>query len=235
MSEFLLVSHILLWIGFFVLLLIGFALLRQIGVLFERVAPAGALALGSTLRAGETAPVLRPVALSGESLEIGGTRPDGVSTLVLFVSPDCPVCKGLLPVAKSLARKTATLRVIYASAGSDVQVQEEFVAAHGLPRAAYVISDDLGLVFGVAKLPFAALIAPDGSVSALGLVNTREHLESLFEAQRTGIASLQEYLSERPQPGSRGADRESGEPGRPDPRAGVNRRHRDLRMQGRLS
>jgi hypothetical protein len=29
------------------------------------------------------------------------------------------------------------------------------------------------------------------------LVNTREHLESLFEAQRHGVASIQEYLKEK--------------------------------------
>jgi hypothetical protein len=29
------------------------------------------------------------------------------------------------------------------------------------------------------------------------LVNTREHLESLFEAERHGVASIQDYLREK--------------------------------------
>ncbi len=47
----------------------------------------------------------------------------------------------------------------------------------------------------VEKLPFAALIDKDGVLRAKGIVNSREHLESLFEAQAKGVASLQEYLS----------------------------------------
>ncbi len=41
--DLLLVSNIVLWVGFVVLALINLALARQIGVLYERVAPAGAL------------------------------------------------------------------------------------------------------------------------------------------------------------------------------------------------
>jgi methylamine dehydrogenase accessory protein MauD len=47
----------------------------------------------------------------------------------------------------------------------------------------------------VEKLPFAALIDKDGILRAKGMVNSREHLESLFEAQAKGVASLQEYLN----------------------------------------
>ena len=37
-----------------------------------------------------------------------------------------------------------------------------------------------------------------GTIRAKGLVNTREHVERLFEAERMGVASLQQYLmSER--------------------------------------
>ncbi len=197
MSDLMLISHVLLWVGFFALLLIALALLRQVGILFERVAPAGALAVGSRLGAGDTAPAMRLIALSGEPLEVGSPRSDGLATLLLFVAPSCPICKHLLPVAKAMARRRDRVRVVYASAGEDMQAQEEFVAAAELPRDCYVVSDGLGLAFGAAKLPFAALITPDGRVASLGLVNTREHLESLFEARRLGVASLQEYVSQQ--------------------------------------
>lgn len=195
MPDFMVVSHVLLWVGFFTLLATVFALLRQVGVLFERVAPAGALAIGSQLEAGDAAPTMRLTALSGKVLDVGAHRLDGVTTLLLFVSPNCPICEHLLPVAKSIARRRSRVRVVYASAGEDVQAQERFVAAVGLPRDTYVISDALGMAFGAAKLPFAALITPDARIASLGLVNTREHLESLFEARRLGVASLQDYMS----------------------------------------
>jgi hypothetical protein len=44
-------------------------------------------------------------------------------------------------------------------------------------------------------LPFAALLDALGRLRARGVVNSREHLESLFEAQRLGVASLQEYFA----------------------------------------
>jgi methylamine dehydrogenase accessory protein MauD len=53
----------------------------------------------------------------------------------------------------------------------------------------------LGLAFVVEKLPFAALIDKAGVIRAKGLVNSREHLESLFEAHERGVASLQEFLA----------------------------------------
>ena len=127
---------------------------------------------------------------------MGSPRSDGLATLLLFVAPSCPICKHLLPVARAMAKQRDRVRVVYASAGEDMQAQEGFVAAARLPRDSYVVSDALGLAFGAAKLPFAALIAPDGRVVSLGLVNTREHLESLFEAQRLGVGSLQEYVSQ---------------------------------------
>jgi hypothetical protein len=34
-------------------------------------------------------------------------------------------------------------------------------------------------------------------VRARGLVNTREHLESLLEAREQGVASIQEFLARR--------------------------------------
>jgi methylamine dehydrogenase accessory protein MauD len=60
-----------------------------------------------------------------------------------------------------------------------------------------VLSPALGLSFQVNRLPFAALIDQAGILRARGLVNSREHLESLFEAQRLGVASLQEYFASK--------------------------------------
>jgi hypothetical protein len=41
------------------------------------------------------------------------------------------------------------------------------------------------------------LIDHEGIVRAKGLVNTREHLESIVQAKQMGVASLQEYLGKR--------------------------------------
>ena len=57
----------------------------------------------------------------------------------------------------------------------------------------YVVSTELGLAYGVSKLPYAVAIDRDGIVRAKGLVNSREHLESLLHALEAGVASLQEW------------------------------------------
>jgi methylamine dehydrogenase accessory protein MauD len=133
--------------------------------------------------------------LDGRAHRLGGARADGRSTLLLFVSPSCPVCKSLLPAVKSSRRgERGWMDVILASDG-DAREQREFVRAHGLDGIPLVVSAALGLAYQVSRLPFAALLDEQGILRARGLVNSREHLESLFEAKRLGVASLQEYFA----------------------------------------
>jgi len=189
------VSNVALWILLLVLSAVVLALVRQVGVLHERIAPAGALMLNRGLVVGEPAPALEVADLEGRTHRPGAVRPDGRSTLLLFVSPTCPVCKSLLPAVKS-ARKDERgwMDVILASDGDSAE-QREFVRSQGLDGIPYVVSAALGLAYQVSRLPFAALLDEQGILRARGLVNSREHLESLFEAKRLGVASLQEYFS----------------------------------------
>jgi len=69
--SFLLASNIVLWIAVIGLALVNYALLRQVGVLFERVAPAGALMVNRTLEVGAQAPALEALTLSDERVSIG--------------------------------------------------------------------------------------------------------------------------------------------------------------------
>jgi methylamine dehydrogenase accessory protein MauD len=194
----LLVSHVILWLVVAVLCFVVFALMRQIGVLHERVFPAGALMTGRGPQAGEQTPIHDLVAFDDSRISLG----DGIkSTLLLFVSPSCPVCKTLLPIVNSVEKSEAhkhPLQVILASDGDTAEDRRQhlqFISAHNLAKDHYVISKRLGLAFVVEKLPFATLIDKAGVIRAKGLVNSREHLESLFEAHEKGVASLQEFLA----------------------------------------
>jgi methylamine dehydrogenase accessory protein MauD len=188
------VSNIVLWIVVLALLVVVFALTRQIGLLHERIAPAGALMVNRGLNVGEQAPVVEVQDLEGRPLRVGAGRPDGLSTLILFLSPTCPVCESLLPVLKSTRRdEQKWLQIVLASDGEPGQ-HREFVRQNGLGDFPYVMSAPLGMTYQVSRLPFAALLDAAGKLRARGLVNSREHLESLFEAQRLGVASLQEYF-----------------------------------------
>jgi len=189
------VSNVVLWVLVLALAGVVLALTRQLGVLHQRIAPAGALMLNRGLTVGEPAPMLELAALDGRELKVGAVRDDGRSTLLLFVSPTCPVCKTLLPAVKSSRKdERSWMDVILASDG-DAAAQREFVRTQGLEEIPYVVSAALGLAYQVSRLPFAALLDERGVLRARGLVNSREHLESLFEARRLGVGSLQEYFS----------------------------------------
>jgi methylamine dehydrogenase accessory protein MauD len=195
MTEALLVSNGLLWVAVLALAGVVVALTRQIGVLYERIAPAGALVLGKGPSVGDAAPVVRTADLAGEPVDVGGPSAAGRGTLLFFVSPTCPVCKVLLPALRSIARaEAAWLDVVLASDGVPDE-HAAFVRAERLDDFRYVLSASLGLTWQVAKLPYAVLLDEAGVVRAKGLVNTREHLESLFEARERGVASLQEWVA----------------------------------------
>ncbi len=194
--SFLIASQIALWVAVLALGVVCMALARQIGVLHQRIAPAGALALRQPLKLGEPVPEMSLTALDGAAVRIGGAR-GGRSQLVLFVSPDCAICDSLLPAVRSAqGAERAWLDIVLASDG-DAERQLQFVKDKGLGRFPYVLSEQLGRSFGVAKLPYAVLIDEAGKLSATGLVNTREHLESLFVAKEHGVASIQQFLGQR--------------------------------------
>jgi methylamine dehydrogenase accessory protein MauD len=194
--ETLVVSNLLLWGLVVVLAGVVVALARQVGVLHERLAPAGALSIARGPEVGEPAPELSVPALEGEPVPIGNLDEGGRATLLFFSSPTCPVCKTLLPtLARVVAERSGEVRLLLASDGERAE-HEAFAREHHLDPTRYLLSRELGLRFEVAKLPFAVLIDAEGVVRAKGLVNTREHLESLFEAQRLGVATVQAYLSD---------------------------------------
>jgi methylamine dehydrogenase accessory protein MauD len=191
--DYLVVSNILLWIGFVAMILVNLALARQIGVLYERVAPAGALMMNQALEVGGRAPELAVPALDGKIVEIAAAE-NGKSQLLFFLAPDCPVCNELTPVLKSAARAESDwLQLVLASDGHESD-HAAYQVAKGLQDYPYVVSELLGKTYGVAKLPYAVLIDEHGLVASMGIVNSREHLESLFEAKEHKVASIQEYM-----------------------------------------
>jgi len=191
--SFVIASQVALWIAILVLGVICIALARQVGVLHQRIAPAGALSLRQPLKLGEPAPEMTLSTLDGSAVRIGGAR-NARSQLVLFISPDCTVCEALLPAVRSAqGAERAWLDIVLASDGEPAR-HADFVRDKGLAKFPYVISEHLGRSFGVAKLPYAVLIDEAGRLTASGLVNTREHLESLFVAKESGIGNIQEFL-----------------------------------------
>jgi methylamine dehydrogenase accessory protein MauD len=194
MTAALTASIVVLWIVVIVLGIAVVALARQVGVLHERVAPAGALLMADGARIGEAAPELRLKDIRGKDVRIGGRRNDRRHTLLFFLAPSCPVCKTLLPTLRSASKSEAGWLDIVLASDGETQEQLKFVERESLDTFPYVISRDLGVSYRVGKLPYAYLIDDQGVLRTGGLVNSREHLESLFNAKELEVASVQEYL-----------------------------------------
>ena len=195
MNDTLVISNLLLWLAVLALVVAVLALARQIGILYERVAPMGALMMDAGPRVGEAAPVFDlPQLGSAQRVRIGGAAPR--ATLLFFLSPTCPVCKKLLPIVKSIQQaESRWLGVVLASDGDTVE-HVDFRHRAGLAAFPYVLSAELGMKYQVAKLPYAVLIDEQGTVRGKGLVNSREQLESLFAARDLNVASVQDYLDQ---------------------------------------
>jgi methylamine dehydrogenase accessory protein MauD len=197
MTEILLVSHILLWIAVIGLGLLVLALARQVGVLHERIAPMGALITDKGVAVGELAPVLTVTDRAGRMLTVGGRNPSGRGIFLLFVSPGCPICKKLLPFARDFARSERRGLDLVLVGDGEASDQDRMIRDYRLAEFPYLVSAELGMTYQVGKLPYAVLIGSDGTVRAKGLVNSREHLESLMTADELGFASIQDYVKTR--------------------------------------
>ena len=189
-----LISNIMLWLVVVALAFVVMALVRQIGVLHARIAPAGALMLDKGVAVNSPAPQVTALDRHERPVNIGYKSER--AQLLFFLSPTCPICKSLLPSLCSLARShRKDLDVVYVSDG-DAPAQQAIIREHGLEDATYVVGPEIGMTYQIGKLPYAVLIDADGVLRAKGLVNNREHLESLFEAQAMGVGSLQEYMNQ---------------------------------------
>jgi methylamine dehydrogenase accessory protein MauD len=99
-----------------------------------------------------------------------------------------------VPVAQSLVSyEGKRMRLVFASDGDKIDRHIAYVSDLELGDYPYIVSQPLGITYTVSKLPFAVLIGSDGALRGKGLVNSREHLESLVESMDSGVASLQEY------------------------------------------
>lgn len=186
------VSVVLLWLAVIALGVLLWALSRQVGVLFERVAPMGALVTDAGPAVGSASPSFSLRGIQSEAVTIGGESAQ--PTLLFFLSPTCPVCKKLIPVLKSLVRdERRRLSVVLASDG-EADEHLRFVREQQLQALPYVLSTELGMSYRVSRLPYAVLLDAKGTVAAKGLVNSREQLDSLLNAHDMGKATIQQYL-----------------------------------------
>lgn len=193
--TFLIASNILLWLAFLGVTVVLLGLMRQVGLLHERSSPMGAMITDHGPDIGDKAPEFELPDFFGRNVKIGGPAADGRQTLIMFTAPTCPVCDKLFPIIKSIAKAEKINVVMISDGAQDEHIR--FLDKHELGQIRYVVSAEAGMAFQVGKIPYGVLIDDQGIIKAKGLTNTREHLESLLEADKSGFASLQQYMSSR--------------------------------------
>lgn len=181
-----------------VLSLVLLVVVRQIGILHERIAPLGALSTRGGPAIGSRVESRTWPRIDGGDFALPSAT--GGHVLLFFVSPKCPVCKKLIPAIKKLQKsESPELEIVLASDGHKVEHQK-FVNEYGLTQFPYVLSHELGMMFRVAALPFAVIVDPSGTIRSKGLVNSREQLESLLTASELGYPTLDRFLAARNKP-----------------------------------
>jgi methylamine dehydrogenase accessory protein MauD len=176
MSGWWLASYAALWILVIVLGVLVVALARQVGTLHLRMGPRGALELdeeGPPL--GEAPQPLTATDLDGRSVRIGGP---GGGQLVLFVSPDCPICREVLPGVPAAARAGRLEPLVVTDAGEPEAVATYTRAGVGAP---VVAGPGMGDRYGVPGTPYAIVLDETGMVRAKGTVNNLEQVEGLVD------------------------------------------------------
>ncbi|MBB5221915.1 methylamine dehydrogenase accessory protein MauD [Amaricoccus macauensis] len=193
--TFLIASNILLWVALLGMTAVVLGLTRQIGLLHERSSPMGAMITDHGPDIGDPAPEFDLPDYFGQSVRIGGASVEARPTLLMFTAPSCPVCDKLFPIIKSIA-KAEKIAVTMISDGAPEE-HARFLETHDLGQIRYVVSAEIGMAFQVGKIPYGVLLDAEGVIRSKGLTNTREHLESLLEADKSGFASLQQFIASR--------------------------------------
>ena len=140
-------SYAAVWLALAALIVLVLALYRQVGVLHLRLGPRGAFEH------------------DGESLPLGAAVPGGLrTTLVVFTSETCPVCRQILPGLRALASDHG-IGVLHA--------REEDGEGRALHDA-----------YEVPGTPYAVFVGVDGTVRSKGAVNSLEQLEGLVVTGR---------------------------------------------------
>jgi methylamine dehydrogenase accessory protein MauD len=176
-------SYIALWLLVIVLSVLLLSLARQLGTLHMRLGPRGALELddeGPPL--GEAPRYVETRDRNGNPVTVGGP---GTPQFLLFVSPDCPICREVAPSLSAVSHGSSFSPYLI-SDSSEGNGGTEYAS---IGRATPVIhAPDIAQAYRIPGTPYAVVLDRLGVVRAKGTVNNLEQMEGLVD---TALARLQ--------------------------------------------
>jgi methylamine dehydrogenase accessory protein MauD len=186
-------SQLVLWIMVLLLSAVTFALVRQVGLIHQRIPPTGARMLNVGPPVGSEVPSFDELSIDGKPTTLAAS---GRKTLLVFVSSQCDSCAELAPALKSFARSERARLDTILIARSSVPEMREFSRENRLEGVPIIASMELVEKFQVNNTPYGLLVSEDGILITKGIVNTLEHLTSMAHAAELEVDSL-ETLIER--------------------------------------
>ncbi len=136
------------------------SLARQVGILHERLSPAGMTRAREGIEPGQSLPAMPLSALSGEPVNFAGR-----GAALLFVSADCPICKSVLPAFEEALDGSGFEGFWVADGlpGTDGHLPDyaAYAADHRVDEAHLLVTQELGLTLGVRQIPALVLLDAD--------------------------------------------------------------------------
>jgi methylamine dehydrogenase accessory protein MauD len=166
------------------------SLARQVGILHERLTPAGMIRSQQEVKPGERVPEVELPLLSGGSVALGEPNGNGAAlTALLFISADCPICKSVLPAYQAQLDQAANgCRGFWVADGA-MPDYADYVDRYAIEPDRFAISPELARVLGVRQIPALALLDEDARLLTLETVTGPRQLGRLFAVRPAGTSS----------------------------------------------
>jgi len=162
--------------------LVVLSLARQVGILHERLSPAGMNRKAAGIEPGQPVPELTLVSLAGTPVGLAGAP-----SALLFVSADCPICRSVLPVFDDAAHRAGYRGLCVADGlpGTDGRLPDydAYAADRGLDPERFLVSQTLGLALGVRQLPALVRLDAEGRLVARDTITGPRELSRLLESR----------------------------------------------------
>lgn len=189
-------SYGALWLVVLLQVALTLAMARVVGRLSKRLPPAGARMTDPGPDIDEKIEGWAGTDLLERPFDFRFPRERGL--LLVYVSPHCSVCAELVPAARRFFSEIASsAEGAWVIAAGTPDVQLRYARQKSLEGSVVLVEDALPSRLRVGGSPYAVWLDASGAVRAKGMVNTREHLESLATAVASGFASLDDLMNER--------------------------------------
>jgi methylamine dehydrogenase accessory protein MauD len=183
-------SYIVLWIVVVVQIVLTLSLARLVGQLSRRFPPSGALLVDPGPDIGEIISGNWDASdLYDQPAQI--SFPRARDLFFYYLSPHCTSCNKLMPAAKSFFQEiSAQADTVIVLVHGSPEMQRQYVQAQDLNRYLVLHESALPVTWRVGGAPFGVWVASNGTIKSKGLINLREHLESLWRAANIQVTKL---------------------------------------------